>query len=135
MTDEDRFIKDVRAELKRLVESTDARTRARLHRQVDVAIAGRVQERPVRRVAWQVGAVAVSTVAVMLAMHLWRDELVPPGHGGAPPAAADDVALLLNVDIDLLERMEFYRWLEQQPGILEGERGSGAREMPQPSQR
>ncbi len=37
-----------------------------------------------------------------------------------PPIPADDVALLLNVDnLDLLEQMEFYLWLEREPGVLD----------------
>jgi hypothetical protein len=34
-------------------------------------------------------------------------------------STADDLALLLNVDnLDLLEQMEFYLWLDRQPGVL-----------------
>jgi hypothetical protein len=126
MTDEDQFVRNVKADLKRLVESTSPQTRAKLEQIVDAAIGGRVRaRRPLRRVAWPLGAVAASAAAVTLALLLWRDEVPPSNAPHAPATAADDAALLLNIDnLDLLERMEFYQWLEQQPGILDGERGA-----------
>lgn len=132
MTDDDQLLKAVKADLRRLVESTSPRTRARLDQLVDVALRERVkQRRSVRQVAWPIGAVAASTAAVMLALHAWREDLAPATSMAASASAADDVALLLNVDdLDLLERMEFYRWVEQQPGMLEGERSRGAGESP-----
>ena len=50
-----------------------------------------------------------------------------------PPISADDVALLLNVDnLDLLEQMEFYLWLDREPGVLEAA-GANAPESPRRS--
>ncbi len=136
MTDEDQFMRRVKADVKRLVESTGPRTRARLDQLVDVVIAGRVPvRRPVRRLAWPLGAVAASAVAGALALLQWRED-APPRQQAPTTAPVDDAALLLNIDnLDLLERMEFYQWLERQPGMLEGERGAGAGESSRPSQR
>lgn len=136
MTEEEQFLTRVRADLRRLVESTSPHARARLDRLVDVALERRTEaRRTVPGVAWPIGAVAASTAAVMLVLHAWHDEIVPTWQKPGFVTAADDVALLLNVDsLDLLERMEFYRWVEQQPGMLEGERG-GAGNSPRPSQR
>jgi hypothetical protein len=66
------------------------------------------------RVALPLGG---GVMAVALAVVMWRG-------GDARPvtasARADDLALLLNVDnLDLLEQMEFYQWLERDPRVLE----------------
>jgi hypothetical protein len=121
MNDEDEFTRTVRRDLRRLVQDTSPRMRARLDRMADEAVSGRSRRRePVRRTSWPFGAVAATLVAVTLGLFLTlRQE-------PAPASPADDVALLLNVDnFELLEQMEFYLWLDRQPGILEGEvRGS-----------
>jgi hypothetical protein len=70
---------------------------------------------------WPLGAVAATVVAVTVGVLNLRHE--SPSHGDENgTAAAADAALLLNVEsFDLLEQMEFYQWLDRQPGILDGE--------------
>ncbi len=107
----------LRADLKSLVDSTDPVLRDRLQ---SAAAAAARQARPVRhyrtRMAWAVGIGAAA--AGVLVLTIWLP-------GAAPeqprPPVADDLALLLNVDnLDLLEQMEFYRWLDREPALLEG---------------
>ncbi len=126
MNDEDDFTRNVKRDLRRMVDETSPQIRARLDRAVGEAIEGRARPRgPVRRFGWPIGAMAATFFAATLGMVvMMRQE---------PPASpADDVALLLNVDnFELLDQMEFYQWLDRQPGILEGEGGAA----PRPPQR
>jgi hypothetical protein len=127
MNDEDEFTRTVKRDLRRMVDETSPRARARLDRIVEYALEGRARARaPVRRFGWPIGAMAATFVAASLGLVMMvRQE---------PPASpADDVALLLNVDnFELLEQMEFYLWLDRQPGILEGA-ASSAPSVPQRS--
>jgi hypothetical protein len=111
MADRD-FEQRARAELKRGIDATPPAVRARL----DAVVVRALRERPARFRAFHYAlpAGAVAIVAGILAGQQMR---VP----SAPPApAADDLALLLNVDnLDLLEQMEFYQWLDRQPGVLD----------------
>ena len=105
------FEQRARAELRRGVEQTPPQVRVQLDRIVDRAL--RPPPRPgIIRYAVPVGAVALLAAALVVAP--WRTPDVP-----ANPAA-DDFALLMNVDnLDLLEQMEFYQWLDRQPGALD----------------
>jgi hypothetical protein len=128
MSNEDDFLRVLNRDLRRMVDETSPPVRARLDRIVQDVLQGRVRPRArVRRPAWPVGAMAATLAAVTLGLFLAvRHE---------PPAAspADDAALLLNVDnFELLEQMEFYLWLDRQPGILEGAANS-APSVPQRS--
>jgi hypothetical protein len=120
-TEDDEFTRGMKADLRRMVEETSPQVRARLNRMVDVAMQGRPRARgPVQRIAWPAGAIAASAAAITLAVIQLRPDAPPPA-AQAPSTPADDVALLLNVDnLDLLERMEFYLWLDRQPGLLPG---------------
>lgn len=107
------FAQQARAELRRGIDATPPEIRAQLERIVDRAL--RTPPRP-RMIRYGLPAGAVAALAaVIIAQH--------PHSPAEPPAttqATDDLALLLNVDnLDLLEQMEFYRWLEQQPGVLD----------------
>ncbi len=119
--DED-FEKVLRADLKRSVERLDPTLRARLDA---MASAAARRPRPRARPAWQWALPAGGgVVAAALALVFWT------GRGGTPvptTPGADDLALLLNVDnLELLEQMEFYRWLDQQPGVFEDVNAAGA---------
>lgn len=75
------------------------------------------------------GGVAVVVVAVVAA-HMIK---APDAVEKPPPISADDVVLLMNVDnLDLLEQMEFYLWLEREPGVLDSA-GANTPELPQRS--
>jgi hypothetical protein len=109
------FTARVRGDLRRMVEQTDAATRARLDRMVDEALRTKRRKRRAIWVMWPVGAVTAGVVALLFA---GRPSGVSMPAASATPAA--DVELLLNVDnFELLEQMEFYQWLDRQPGILD----------------
>jgi AcrR family transcriptional regulator len=99
-----------RADLRRNIEQTAADVRAQLDRIVENALN---QPRRPRLIRFTAPAVTVAVFAGILVAQFWRASGAPP----APPS--EDMALLLNADLDLLEQMEFYRWLDQQPGILD----------------
>jgi hypothetical protein len=133
MSDEDQFTRQVKADLKRLVDRTNAHSRARLDQMVKVAVEARAPSRGrISRMSWPLGAVAAGAMAVALVFFNWREVQPPAAQPGAVRSPADDLSLLLNMDdLDLLERMEFYQWVERQPGILDG----AAPVVPAPSPR
>jgi hypothetical protein len=111
------FEQQTRADLRRRVAQTSPEVRARL----DDMVAAAVREKPVApanrawRLALPVGGSAAA--AVLVALLVLREPQTPIEKPAA--TAADDVALLLNVDnLDLLEQMEFYLWLDREPGLL-----------------
>lgn len=111
------FEQQAKADLRRSVAGITPKVRARLDEIVSQAIR-EAPAAPVRRpwrLAWPVGA---GLAAAMLAIVLFRHD--PPAPIEKPAsAAADDLALLLNVEnLDLLEQMEFYLWLDREPGVL-----------------
>lgn len=111
------FEQQAKADLRRSVAEITPKVRARLDEIVSQAIR-EAPAAPVRRtwrLAWPVGA---GLAAAMLAIVLFRHD--PPAPIEKPAsAAADDLALLLNVEnLDLLEQMEFYLWLDREPGVL-----------------
>jgi hypothetical protein len=119
------FEQQAKTDLRRAVADTSPEVRARLDAMVAVAVR-EASGQPARsarsarsarfawRVAWPVGGGVA--VAVLAAWMLGREPGTPDGK---PSARADDLALLLNVDnLDLLEQMEFYLWLDREPGVL-----------------
>jgi hypothetical protein len=108
---EDReFEKRARSELRREIDATPAELRTQLDRAVDTAL------RAPRRsygLHFALPAAAVALVAGLFVAQQMRQPAAPPS------PASDDLALLLNVDLDLLEQMEFYQWLDRQPGVLD----------------
>jgi hypothetical protein len=113
----------LRADLRRLVAATSPEVRKQLE---DMARAAARESRAGRRPrAWRlglpigIGAAAVSTLVLVM----WRPVTPPPEE----PTATDDLALLLNVDnLDLLEQMEFYQWLDREPALLDSAADPGA---------
>jgi hypothetical protein len=124
----DDFERRLRADLRRIVADTAPEIRARISKMA--AAAAREPPKtgsPLRAALMPLGGVAAVAV-VVVALHMMKtpDALEKP-----PSISADDVALLMNVDnLDLLEQMEFYLWLEREPGLLD----AGAN-MPEPPQR
>ena len=101
------------------VEYLDAPTRARLTRararaleraRTPTAAAGLLGAR-----GWAAaGAAAAVTAAV--ALLVWQG--TPSRPGGVDVAALDDLEILLGEDeLEMLEELEFYAWLEEQPEL------------------
>jgi hypothetical protein len=107
-----------RAELRRVVAETPAQIRARLEAAVERAL--RAQPRTSRPRAWRValplgGIAAAACAVILLATRQQPAPIAQPAE-----ANAGDLALLLNVDnLDLLEQLEFYQWLDREPAELE----------------
>jgi hypothetical protein len=126
----DDFERRVRTDLRRIVDDTAPDIRARISQMA--AAAAREQRSAgsrFRSAFVPLGGVAVVVVAV-LAAHMIKS---PDAVEKPPPISADDVALLMNVDnLDLLEQMEFYLWLDREPGVLDAA-GAKAPETPRRS--
>jgi len=127
----DDFERRLKSDLRRIVDDTSPEVRARISEMA--AAAAREQRRTASRflpALVPLGGIAALGV-VVVAVQMLR---APPGViEKAPPISADDVALLLNVDnLDLLEQMEFYLWLDREPGVLDAA-GANAPEPPQRS--
>jgi hypothetical protein len=106
------FEQRARAELRDRLAATPPELRAGLD-----SVVQRALETPPRRYALRFGVPAGAVVAAV-AGFLIVQHVRPPV--AEPSGAADDLALLLNVDnLDLLEQMEFYQWLDRQPDVLD----------------
>jgi hypothetical protein len=130
-TDNDDFERRARADLRKIVDETNPALLARIAGVTADAIER--AQRP-RRSAWPalvpLGSVAALAVVVVAALWVKSERVVP---AKSPPISADDVALLLNVDnLDLLEQMEFYLWVDRESGALDAT-GASAPELPQRS--
>jgi hypothetical protein len=107
------FERRAAAELERSIEATPPAIRQRLDHIVDRALHEAPRSRSIR---FALPAGVAAAIALFVITQQARTPVAPP----ATTQAADDLALLLNVDnLDLLEQMEFYRWLDQQPGVLD----------------
>lgn len=124
MNDDPEFERRTRADLRRMVDETSPEIRRRLDEMVSGVM--RDAPRPRRHRGWRLalpvggGVLAATLAAVMLR---------PVDTPANKPAAVqgDDLALLLNVDdLDLLEQMEFYKWLDREPGLLDPEAADSA---------
>ena len=124
MNDDPDFEQRSRADLRRMVNETSPEVRRRLEEMASGVARDAPRRRPYR--GWQValpvggGVLAATLAAVMLG---------PVDTPANKPAAlkGDDLALLLNVDdLDLLEQMEFYKWLDREPGLLDPEAADSA---------
>jgi hypothetical protein len=105
------FEQRARADLRRGIEQTPHDVRVRLDAIVARAL---TQTRRPRMIRFALPAAAVAVIAGIFVAQPWRGADAPP----AP--AADDFALLIDGDnLDLAEQMEFYQWLNRQPGILD----------------
>lgn len=90
------------------VEGLDAESRSRLNRARQAALAANGSRRP----AWvQWLPAAGVAVAAVFAVVLWTGSR--PGTVQAPATSATDFEILLNEDsLEMLEELEFYRWIE-----------------------
>jgi hypothetical protein len=109
------FEQRARADLRRSVEQTSPETRARLDAIVERALQSSrspAERAGVLRFAIPAGAVAVLAGLLIIGR---RHE---PAATMSP--ATEDLALLIDGDnLDLLEQMEFYQWLDRQPEVLD----------------
>ena len=108
---------NARALFQRSVEGTDGATRSRLNQARQRALA----QRPGGRRLWDsrwlpVGAVAAAG-AVALVLIIGR---LPDAGPGLTTEVASDLEILLEVDdLELIEELEFYAWLDEQPELRE----------------
>ena len=117
--DDEAWIGRAKALLDQSAENLDATTLSRLNRARHAALA---QKRSAWR-PWAVGAGLAGAVAAMLAiavgLHGSGD---PPRTHAAAPLDAGDIDVLTSDDdtLDLSENLDFYAWLEAQPGDTNG---------------
>jgi hypothetical protein len=113
----DSFEERVKADLRKIVDGTSPALRARIAKVTTAAIDEAQRAAPRRWLPTLVPVGGVAAVAVMVvALQLLKQPAAPDKLAPIPPG---DVALLLNVDnLDLLEQMEFYLWLDREPGVL-----------------
>jgi hypothetical protein len=114
----DSFEERVKADLRTIVDGTSPALRARIAKVTTAAIDEAQRAAPRRWLPTLVPVGGVAAVAVMVvAVQLLKQPATPDKLAPIPPG---DVALLLNVDnLDLLEQMEFYLWLDREPGVLD----------------
>ncbi len=76
------------------------------------------------RPAWSrswLPAGAAAAVA-LLSLMLWQGQMEPVTQGGFDVAAVTDLELLLGEEeLDMIEELEFYAWLEEQVELTSGE--------------
>ncbi len=64
---------------------------------------------------------AVAAVA-LLSLMLWQGQMAPVADGGFDVAAVTDLEILLGEEeLDMIEELEFYAWLEEQAELTSGE--------------
>ena len=64
---------------------------------------------------------AMAAVALMSVM-LWQGQMEPVADDGFDVAAVTDLEILLSEEeLDMIEELEFYAWLEEQPELTSGE--------------
>jgi hypothetical protein len=116
----------LRADLRRLVADTPPEIRERLQDMARAAAREPLATRRPRtwRLGLPVGIGIGAAAASALLLVLWRPVPAPPEERSP---LSDDLALLLNVDnLDLLEQMEFYQWLDREPALLDSAANPGA---------
>jgi hypothetical protein len=114
------FEQRARADLRRTVDQTPPDVQARL----DQIVHGVLNQPPQpRKIHLALPAGAVALIAGLLVAQPWHQPETP----SAPASASDEFALLIDGDnLDLLEQMEFYQWLDRQPGVLDEAAASGS---------
>jgi hypothetical protein len=114
------FEQRLKADLQKIVAGTSPALRARISEIAAVAASAGRRPRSRRLYALiPVGGVA-ATLVVALTLHLHQPQSAAPAKSSAIPP--EDIALLLDVDnLDLLEQMEFYQWVDRESGALDAE--------------
>lgn len=101
------------------VAGLDAQTRSRLTQARYAAIEA---SRPRRAYApWIGGAVAAGTVAALVVINPLNDEVTGPALDTPVAQQATDLEMLLGDDeLEMLEELEFYAWLDEADVELDG---------------
>ncbi len=79
---------------------------------------------PRRQAAWARALVPVGAAAVVatLTVMLWQGQSSPVDEAGFDVAAVSDLEILLSEEeLDMIEELEFYAWLEEQVELTEGQ--------------
>lgn len=100
------FLERVKATLDHAVDDIDPVTRARLSAARHRAVAAIGQRRPFFQPVAMV-AMAASVMVLAVGVYLWM-----PTAPGTMPAVEDVPLLSSGEDFELLQELEFYRWLE-----------------------
>jgi hypothetical protein len=98
------FIEAVRRGLARHEDSVDAVTAARLRAMRSTVLT----TRPTRRHTWYPAVALASAAAVLVAVAIWLQQ--PAGDAALPQ---DWEALASSADMELIEELDFYAWLDE----------------------
>ena len=113
--DDEAWIRRATGLLDRSADALDAATLSRLNRARQAALAQRVVAP--RRWILTAGIGAAAAAVFGLAIGL-RHRVETPAHRATPTLQAADIDVLTSDDdaLDLYENLDFYAWLETQPG-------------------
>ena len=102
------------------VARTDGATRSRLNQARNRAMAELDAPRAGWASAWLPAGAATAAAAVLLALLLDR---LPGSDTALTPTVATDLEILLETDdLELIEELEFYAWLDEQPELSDRSR-------------
>jgi len=80
--------------------------------------------KPRRQTLWSRALVPVGAAAVVatLTVMLWQGQILSVDDGNFDVAAVTDLEILLSEEeLDMIEELEFYAWLEEQVELTEGQ--------------
>ena len=111
------------------VDGLDGRVRSRLTQARYIAVAELELQRESWLRRWAIPAGGLTAAALAICIIVVLDMFPDMGNEGQPTVAAlavEDVAILSDADnLELLEDMEFYAWLENQPESEEADHATG----------
>lgn len=102
------------------VDGLDARTRSRLTQARHAALAALAQQREPFMRRWWLPAAGLATAALAAVIVVFNLNPAANEHQFAAASLAEDMDILSGAEnIELLEDMEFYAWLESEPDLSE----------------
>jgi hypothetical protein len=102
------------------VDCLDARTRSRLTQARHAAVAALAQRREPFMRRWWLPAAGLATAALVALMVVFNLNPANEQQLAAASLAVEDMDILAGAEnIELLEDMEFYAWLESEPDLSE----------------
>jgi hypothetical protein len=125
----ERFEHEARRLLRRHAEELDGATASRLNRARQAALAEFDRRRgPAWRRGWRPALVTAAVAALALALWSGREPALAPASAPLPsasgPGAATDLELMLaDENLEMIEELEFYDWVESEAGG--GDTGAG----------